>query len=180
MQNIEECVNKIKEDLSTASQGTKLGAVVNRIVQFYVDNLEVSKEEVAIIMSDKDKTLLHFVCPEFLLNSGSIPIVSNDAIASVIFRSGNPIIENNLQHRKNLSIFQAIKVPEKGIQPLWKMIGAAIAVEGEKIGVIEISRRAPSFEESDRDFKASDLGFLETSIEKFAPILQDVLPVDFS
>jgi DNA-directed RNA polymerase subunit H (RpoH/RPB5) len=111
-----------------------------------------------------------------MVHSGSIPINSDEAIVATIFRTGRSIVENNLQHRTHLAVFHMIKIPDMGILPLWKMMGAVIKVKDEKIGVIEISRRSPTFEECGKDFTFTERDYLTNTIEEFAPFIQKVFP----
>jgi len=153
--------------------------VIGLIVQYYMNNLDVSEKEVALLLADKEQTVLSFAAPEYLINAGLIPITSEDAIASAIFRTGNSLIDNNVYLKKRMSIFELIKIPDKGVLPIWKLIAARLTVEDRGIGVIEISRRAQHRSEAGDDFTAADLRFLETTCQEIAPILRQVIPENF-
>ncbi|HLP48064.1 MAG TPA: hypothetical protein VK469_19125, partial [Candidatus Kapabacteria bacterium] len=85
----------------------------------------------------------------------------------------------NLQQQKHLSIFEIIRTPDEEIKPIWKMMGTLIAVDKEKLGVIEITRRATKQENAGEDFMESDLMFLENTIKKLAPYIKKVMPTNF-
>jgi hypothetical protein len=59
------------------------------------------------------------------------------------------------------------------------MIGAAIEVDKDRIGVIEITRRSVSFEDAGDDFSDKDLLFLEKTIKILAPFIKKVMPENF-
>jgi hypothetical protein len=179
MKDINELIAKLKIEISKEEEETRFWAVIEAIEQFYTDNFYLKEYEVAIFLTNQEKTVLSFACPRYLVNSGMIPISSTEAITSSIYRTGRGIIENNLQQQKHLSIFEIIRTPEGEMKPIWKMIAALIAVEDDKIGVIEISRRAKTVEDADEDFSENDLIFLQKTIKILAPFLKRVLPDNF-
>jgi hypothetical protein len=149
MKDINELIAKLKIEISKGDRDSAFSAVIDEIEKFYKENFFLGEYEVAIFLTNQEKTVLSFACPKYLTNSGMIPVSSTDAIISSIFRTGRGIVENNLQQQKHLSIFEIIRTPEGEIRPIWKMIAALITVEEDKIGVIEISRRAPKPESAD-------------------------------
>jgi hypothetical protein len=179
MKDINELIAKLKIELSKGDREAAFPAVIQGIEQFYKENFFLSEHEVAIFLTNQEKTVLSFACPKYLVNSGMIPVSSTDAITSSIFRTGRGILENNLQQQKHLSIFEIIRTPEGEMKPIWKMIGALIAVEDDKIGVIEISRRANKPEDADEDFSENDLLFLQKTIKILAPFIKKVTPKNF-
>jgi hypothetical protein len=152
---------------------------IELIIDYYTKNLKVSREEVAILLTNKDKSMLSFAAPEYLVNAGMIPVNSTDAIASTIFRTGNPFIDNSFHLKKHLSIFELIKTPDEEILPIWKMIAVLIADKNEKYGVLEISIRAKDQFSIDRNFTAKDLQFLESTVAEITPYVKKALPEDF-
>jgi hypothetical protein len=152
---------------------------VNRIASFYVEQLQLNSDEVAIFLSNQEKTILSFAYPEYLINSGIIPVSSTDAIASHVFRTGRSIMENNFQQQKHLFIFELIKTPDNKIKPIWKVMGSIIAIPEEKIGVIQISRRGTDISEVGGDFTLQHLDFLEKTVNELAPLIKLVLPENF-
>jgi hypothetical protein len=179
MKDINELIAKLKIEISKGDRETAFPAVIQEIEQFYKENFFLGEHEVAIFLANQEKTVLSFACPKYLVNSGMIPVSSTDASASGIFRTGRGIVENNFQQQKHLSIFEIIRTPEGQMKPIWKMIGALIAVEEDKIGVIEISRRASRPEDADEDFSENDLLFLQKTIKILAPFIKRVMPQNF-
>jgi hypothetical protein len=108
-----------------------------------------------------------------------IPVSSTEALTATIFRTGRATIDNKFQQQRHLGIFEIIRTPEGKILPLWKMMGALIAVDEEKLGVIEISRRASSEDNAGEDFSQNDLQFLEKTIKILAPFIKRVMPENF-
>jgi len=179
MKDINELIAKLKMEISKGDRDTAFSVVLQEIDQFYKENFFLGDYEVAIFLTNQEKTVLSFACPKYLVNSGMIPVSSTDAIISTVFRTGRGIIENNLQQQKHLSIFEIIRTPEGELRPIWKMIAALLAVEEDKIGVIEISRRSTKPETADEDFTENDLLFLQKTIKILAPFIKRVMPENF-
>lgn len=179
MKDINELIAKLKIEISKGDREAAFWAVIEEIEKFYKENFFLGDHEVAIFLANQEKTVMSFACPKYLVNSGMIPVSSTDAITSSIYRSGRGIVENNLQQQKHLSIFEIIRTPEGHMRPIWKMIGSLIAVDEDKIGVIEISRRAGKPEDADEDFSENDLLFLQKTIKILAPFIKRVMPQNF-
>jgi len=182
MKDINELIAKLKIEITNANVGNKEAVfwnVINEIEAFYKENFFLGEHEVAIFLTNEEKTVMSFACPKYLVNSGMIPISSTEALMSTVFRTGRGIVENNLQQQKHLSIFEIIRTPEGKIRPIWKMIAALIAVEDDKFGVIEISRRGDKPDSVGEDFGESDLLFLQKTIKILAPFIKKVMPKNF-
>ncbi|MCK4835866.1 MAG: GAF domain-containing protein [Candidatus Aminicenantes bacterium] len=172
-------IEKLKNDVQKGASEENLKKVVNRIAGFYVDKMQLNSDEVAIFLSNQEKNILSFAYPEYLINSGMIPVSSTDAVAAHVFRTGRSIMENNFQQQKHLFIFELIKTPDNKIKPIWKVMSSIIATPDEKIGVIQTSRRGTDISEVGGDFTLQDLDFLEKTINDLAPLIKLVLPENF-
>lgn len=179
MTELNELLGKLSMEVQNEDKKAAFLNTIKLIAGFYKEHLRLEDEEVAIFLTNDEKTILSFAYPEYLVDAGMIPVGSTEATAASIFRRGIGIIENNFQQQRHLSIFEIIRTPDDKIKPLWKMMGTLIAAEGEKIGVIEISRRGESAMQAGDDFGESDLQFLMSTIIKIAPYIKMVLPPDF-
>ncbi len=179
MRDLGALIAKLEADIVTGNPEILLPVVLNDIAAYFYENMKLDENEVAILLANDEKTILSFAYPEYLINAGMIPINSTEAIAANVFRTGRGFIENNLQQQKHLSIFQIIKTPDQKIKLIWKMAGCLISFGDEKLGVLEVSRRAVTFSEAGPDFGFSDLEFMEKGISKLAPLLKKVLPGNF-
>jgi len=179
MRDVDQLILKLKIELGKASPEERFQMAVDAVADFYMASFGISKNEVALLFTNKQKTVLSFAHPPYLINAGMIPVNLSEAIASRIYRTGRGFIDNNLQQQRHLFIFESIKTPENKIMPIWKMIASRISHGEEHLGIIEISKRSISFSEAGEDFTPADLQFLEESIKKVAPILKEVLPEEF-
>ncbi len=152
---------------------------MNSVAHFFSTSLELQMDEVSILITDKDKAVLSFAYPAYLVDSGMIPVTSPDAFASMIYQAGRGFIENSFNQQKHLHLFELIPTPDKKVKPIWKIMGTVLKASGEKFGVIELSRKAEDNLKAGADFSREDLVFLERSLDKIAPSLKKVLPADF-
>jgi hypothetical protein len=179
MRDINELIAKLRIEIGKDDRAEAFKTVIKEIEAFYTENFFLNQYAVGIFLTNDEKTVLSFACPEYLVNSGMIPVSSTEAFTASIYRTGRSVVENNLQQQKHLSIFEVIRTPEGQVLPIYKMLGAVIAVEDDKIGVIEISRRSADPTDQGEDFGERDLQFLEKSIKILAPYLKRVLPDNF-
>ena len=98
MKDINELIAKLKMELNKKDKEKVFETVIKEIETFYKENLFLDDYEVAIFLTNKEKTILSFACPEYLVNSGLIPVSSTETYTASIYRSGRSIIENNFQH----------------------------------------------------------------------------------
>ena len=140
------------------------------VAKFYIDNFGLEKNEVAILLTDKDKMVLSFAFPEYLVDCGMIPISSPDAFASQIFQLGRGAIENNFNQQKHLHLFEQIKSPDEKIGTIWKLMATVLKTDNEKFGVIEISRKGETISQTGQDFSVENLQFLERTVGRIALI----------
>ena len=179
MKDLSELIGTLAVEVAKENKEEAFKSIIQEIETFFTENFNLNDWEVAIFLANKDKTVLSFACPEYLVNSGMIPVTSTEAFSASIFRSGRGLIENNIQLHKHLSLFEIIRTPDDEIKPVWKMMGALIKVEDENIGVIEISRRAVNQADAGEDFTERELRFLENSTAKLATFIKKVLPENF-
>jgi len=179
MKEFDLLIEKLKNDVQKGPSEENLKKVVKRIADFYKEKLQLIDDEVAIFLANEEKTILSFACPDYLINSGIIPISSTDAIAAHIFRTGRSVMENNFQQQKHLFIFEMIKTPDDKIKPIWKVMGTIIATKEEKIGVIQTSRRGTDISEVGSDFTLQHLDFLEKTTSELSPLIKMVIPKNF-
>jgi hypothetical protein len=179
MKDLNELIGTLTIEAAKEDKNQAFKSVIEEIEKFYTENFMLNDWEVAILLADAEQAVLSFACPEYLVNSGMIPISATESFYSAIFRSGNPILLNNIQQQKHFSIFEAIRTPDDKIKPIWKMMGSIIKTQSEKIGVIEVSRRATNPDEAGEDFTDADLLFLQNSITKLAHLIKKVMPKNF-
>ncbi len=179
MRDINELIAKLRIEIVKEDRDAAFREVMKEIEAFYTENLFLEPYSVGIFLVNDERTVLSFACPAYLVNSGMIPVSSTEAFTASIYRTGRGVIENNLQQQKHLAIFEVIRTPEGKYLPIFKMMGALIAVENDKIGVIEISRRSIDPKDQGDDFTDTDLQFLDKTIKIFAPYIKRVLPPNF-
>lgn len=123
--------------------------------------------ETEIALLELSGSLLNFVYPPELKTAGAIPI-SSSAVAARTARSKEAEIFNGFAQVKHFSIFELVKLGDTGLddQVIQKLMSAPVlARNGEVIGVIQVSRKAPRLEAAGPDFTVEDLRKLESVAE---------------
>jgi GAF domain-containing protein len=124
---------------------------------------QVQYTEVALMRLEGG--LLHFVFPEYLRTSGSIPL-SSKAVAAHTALSKKAEIFNNFARVKHASIFETIKPGSNDAEvaapsPIQKLMSVPILDrDSAVVGVIQISRKGLDARHA-KDFSREDLHDLE-------------------
>ena len=122
---------------------------------------KVSETEVALL--ELSGSLLNFVYPVELKTAGAIPL-SSSAVAARTARTKQAELFNSFAQVKHFSVFELVKLGHTGLddQVIQKLMSAPVlANNGEVIGVIQVSRKAPRPAAAGPDFTPDDLGRLE-------------------
>ncbi len=122
MKDINLLIEKMKMVTSAGQSEKTFKSVIDDIVKFYCDNFELQTDEVALLLTDKDNMVLSFAAPDYLVNSGMIPISSPDAFAARVFKMNRGMIENNFNQMKHLHLFEYIKGPGEKVRKIWKNV----------------------------------------------------------
>jgi hypothetical protein len=136
-----------------------IGTCVARIFQ-------VRETEVALL--ELGGSMLNFLYPTELKTAGAIPL-SSSSVAARTARTKQAEIFNSFTKVKHFSIFELVKLGDSGLdeQVIQKLMSAPVlARNGDVIGVIQISRKAPRPGAAGPDFTADDLRKLE-SVARF-------------
>jgi len=173
-------VNALVEDLraliatSDFSAEERFEVAMNRMAGFLADAFGGEKAEVAVLWNRGDS--LSFLWPDFLAKAKEVSIKSKLPIAAKIFRSGNSFLDNRLMEREHMVEYEFVKEADGESRRIWKMMGAAITVDGERLGVVQISRKRTAFSEPGPDFTPADLELLEKLTVRLGPLLKAVIP----
>ncbi|MGA7559220.1 MAG: GAF domain-containing protein [Terriglobales bacterium] len=126
----------------------------------------VSKTEVALL--ELSGRLLNFLYPAELKTAGAIPL-SSSAVAAVTAQTKRAELFNSFTQVRHSSVFELVKLGDTGLdaQVIQKLMSAPIVTpNGEVIGVIQVSRKAPRPAAAGPDFTPDDLRRLE-SVARF-------------
>jgi len=179
MQELEVLKQELGSMISQPDSPERFSTAITALAVTLMRIFSLEDTELAIFLSNAEKTFLSFAYPPYLVDAGIIPVTSADAVVAQIFRMGRPVMENNFMQQKHLSIFETVKAPGKTIYPICKMLGVPLGEGTERIGVIELSRRAASYAEAGPDFTAMDLERLKQLTRELTPYLIKLMPQDF-
>jgi transcriptional regulator with GAF, ATPase, and Fis domain len=173
-------VNMLLEELRALITTPELSAAdrfreaLQRMAGFLADAFGVELSEVAVLWKRGDA--LAFIWPEFLAEARKLPVKAKLPIAAKIFRDGKPFLDNRLMVREHMVEYEFVKDEDGESRRIWKMMGAAITVDNERLGVLQISRKRSSFGEPGPDFTPADLETLEKLTARLGPSLKAVVP----
>jgi hypothetical protein len=173
-------VNNLIEDLRTLITTSEFSAeerfevAMNRMAGFLADAFGGEEAEVAVLWNRGET--LSFLWPDFLAKAKELPVQSALPIAANIFRNGNSFLDNRFMEREHMVEYEFVKEPDGGSRLIWKMMGAAITVDGERLGVVQISRKRSAYNEPGPDFTPADLDLLEKLTARLGPFMKAVIP----
>jgi hypothetical protein len=136
----------------------------------------VTEKEVALL--GLSGSLLNFLYPGELRTAGAIPI-SSSAVAARTARCKQAELFNGFTQVKHFSVFELVKLGDTGLddQVIQKLMSAPVlAGNGEVIGVIQVSRKAPRPAAAGPDFTPDDLRKLE-SVARLVGTLRETAEV---
>src|SRR5271168_3073017 len=122
---------------------------------------DVRETEVALL--ELSGSLLNFLYPAALKTAGAIPL-SSSAVAARTAQTKRAELFNGFTEVKHFSVFELVKLGDTGLddQVIQKLMSAPVlARNGEVVGVIQVSRKAPRPDAAGPDFTADDLRKLE-------------------
>jgi len=177
---MEELIQKIKHLESQITPKNKL-QLFEETVDFIVDYLskyfKVNSDEVGIILLTSNRNFLRFVAPKKLYKGGAtFPISKRESVATKVITTLKPDIQNNLSNVKHLSIYEQVKTTEDRPKAIQKMLTLPLILENKAVGVIQISRKGDTPEQSGPDFSQNDVKKLLELAPLFLPFLMKSKP----
>jgi len=172
-------INALIEDLRKLVTTSELSAeerfkvAMNSMAGFLADVFGGEKAEVAILWNRGES--LSFLWPDFLAKAKELPINSTLPIAANIFRSGCSFLDNRFMKREHMVEYEFVKEADGGSRLIWKLMGAAITVAGERLGVVQVSRKRSAYNDPGPDFTPADLDLLEKLTARLGPLLKAVI-----
>ncbi|MGB0014417.1 MAG: GAF domain-containing protein [Candidatus Sulfotelmatobacter sp.] len=130
-------------------------------------------EETEVALLELSGSLLNFLYPAELRTAGAIPL-SSSAVAARTARTKQAEIFNGFTQVKHFSVFELVRLGKTGLdaQVIQKLMSAPVlARNGEVIGVIQISRKAPRPAAAGPDFTSDDLRKLESVAQRVGRLM---------
>lgn len=134
----------------------KLKTVAEELAAYF----GVRTHEVGIFKVMPKKHEIIFLWPQGMASFGHIPL---NAINSLVAKTANDragIFDNSFAGSRHLFMFEHMLAEKSERIPLQKIMSAPIINGEEVLGVLQISRKAPSLTEAGADFTPADLDAL--------------------
>ena len=136
---------------------------LNRLAAQISSGFKAKKEEVAILRLYPDSRVLSFLFPIRLAVIGAIPLTTAHSLAAKTIRDKRGEIVNNFPNYKHPTVFEAVDLSdEEKAVPIQKIMSSPMILEGNVVGVIQISRKARPGDPVGPDFTPADLAQLAT------------------
>ena len=149
--------------------------MAERVVKSASATFGAKSDEVEILIVTTDARHLRFVAPRKFSDLGTIPVTKRDSIAVNILAKKAGEAVNNVPMVKHVAFFESVKLREKMV-PIQKMITVPIMLDGEAVGVAQLSRKGESPAEAGPDFSQADMKRLQDVFEAVAPYLVQARP----
>jgi hypothetical protein len=153
--------------------------VAERVVKHTCAAFGAKADEVAILMTTSDARHLRFVAPRKFVDLGTIPITKRDSIAVNVFAKMSGEAMNNVPTVKHVAFFESVKIRDRPVAPIQKMITVPILHDGRAVGVAQISRKGETPAEAGPDFTPADLKKAQKLFEEVGPYLVETRPDRF-
>jgi len=141
---------------STIDPAERLRFVAEELAHFFA----VRTHEVGIFRVNPKKHEIVFIWLQGMTSYGHIPL---NAINSLVAKTANDraaTLDNSFAGSRHLFIFEHMLAEKSERIPLQKIMSAPILNGDEVLGVLQISRKAPSLTEAGADFTTRDLDAL--------------------
>jgi hypothetical protein len=152
--------------------------MAERVVRAAGSIFGAKNDEVAILIRTGDGKHLRFAAPRKFSDLGTIPVTKRDSIAVTVLGKKAGEANNNVPGVKHVAFFESVKLRDRAV-PIQKMITVPILLNGEAVGVAQISRKGETAAEAGPDFSASDVRKAQELFEVVAPYLVDARPEKF-
>lgn len=151
-------------------QGEAVGLA--RVVDLVARAFAVQHHEVAILAKASDERFLKFLVPENLRTVGQIPLSSTNSLAARTAKDGRAEIVNHFSVVPHASVFEAVPmVDEQRGEAIQKIMSVPITLDGDVIGVIQVSRKAGAAADAGPDFTHPQLRELKNIADAIAPCI---------
>lgn len=142
--------------------------------------LKVKPDEVAILLLTSSRQTLKFVWPPALSKSlSAFPATHKYAFASTILSTLKGKVDNKIAESKHLRFFENVKGMETSGVPIQKMVALPIMDGATPIGVVEVSRKGRTLQETGPNFTPQDAQALVGVCKSAAPYLSKLVPEPF-
>ena len=149
-----------------------------RVAKLMVETFGVEEDEAAVLIVTHDEEHLRFASPRRLAGAGTIPINHPDSIATRALTTNTGNVNNHVVATRHVASFE--NLGEGGIPlPIQKMMTAPMTGRGGAIGVLQVSRKGGTPDQSGPDFTKQDLARLASLALQAAEPLAAARPDTF-
>jgi hypothetical protein len=176
--DVKEQLEKIARDRGASEAGLEAGA--KAFALGICEALQVKPEEVAILLLTSTEQSLKFVWPPALSHGNAVfPANHKNAVASGVLATMRGKVDNRLAESKHLKFYENIRGMECSGLPIQKMVALPMVAGERAVGVLEVSRKGKTPEESGPNFTSQDAQLLVGLCKACVPLLAQLIPKPF-
>jgi GAF domain-containing protein len=121
----------------------------------------VRTHEIGIFRVNSNKHEIVFVWPQGMAGYGHIPLNAVNSLVAKTANDRSSTLDNSFAGSRHLFMFEHMLAEKSERIPLQKIMSAPIINGEEVLGVLQISRKAPTLTEAGADFTSVDLDDLK-------------------
>ncbi|PYQ17190.1 MAG: hypothetical protein DMF80_01775 [Acidobacteria bacterium] len=152
--------------------------MAERVVKRVSAEFGAKTDEVAILVLTSDRKHLRFAAPRKFADLGTIPVSKRDSIAVNVLARKSGEAMNNVPMVKHVSFFESVKIRDRAV-PIQKMITVPILLQGEAVGVAQVSRKGDTPAQAGPDFTSADVSKAQDLFARISPYLVEARPERF-
>jgi len=153
--------------------------MAERIVKSVSIEFGAKNDEVAILVLTSDQKHLRFAAPRKFADLGTIPVSKRDSIAVNVLARKSGEAMNNVPTVKHVSFFESVRIKDRPAVPIQKMITVPILLQGEAVGVAQVSRKGDTPAQAGPDFTSADVSKAQDLFARISPYLVEARPERF-
>lgn len=146
---------------------------VELIAQEIAGPLGLMADEVAVQAVVSDDSSLRFLFPRVLYQSGATFPIGRNSIAGLAVMMQKLQINNEVSSDKHLLFFEKLNTGVRAPLPIHKMATIPIKGSDKILGVVQLSRRAETFDAAGPDFSESDVQAIREPLMLISALLED-------
>ncbi|MFI5338903.1 MAG: GAF domain-containing protein [Candidatus Methylomirabilales bacterium] len=173
MDELEQELRLFLKEVGAKTGAGQRGAALGALASAVSRALDLRQDELAILIPNRDRTLLEFVYPPELAEGGinKFPL-SVPSLASRVVQTGRSVLINAARDVPHLDFYERIRIKGETPRQIQKLLAVGLKNSDGKVqAVIEASRRGDTHGEAGPDFRPEDQRRLEELAAAAAPAL---------
>jgi hypothetical protein len=171
--SFKEVYQKLGENHDISTHRELVLEAIDILAEDIAAPLGLVADEVAIQAVVAEGKSLRFLYPRVMYESGATFPVTNSSIAGSAVMMQRINFNNQASSTKHLLFFEKLNTGVRPPLPIHKMATVPVTSNGKVFGVVQLSRRAETFDEAGNDFSAEDITRIQEPLMLIGALLED-------